>query len=295
MDRTNMNLNNTGNPVHNEAALRLQEKRNEVAKAMRWPIIGAFFLIIPPIGLGLIFIGYFKLVKAQRGMEELYKDAFVKEPLLNNFENVIYEPEGGLPYQTVKNTSLFKMGNRYSSEDYIRAVYAGVDFEVAQIKVMYVDNSDDGHGSETYFDGRIMTFDFPDKLVSSILVYSHKFKHRAVKQKDVKNDKVELEATQFNKDFDVYSQVPHDVFYLFTPHLMEKLQILAGKYESIAMNVVGNRVILAFNEPGNNAFDQKISIGKLDYDAEINKVQSDIDDIKNFITLFLNIKNGREY
>ena len=49
------------------------------------------------------------------------------------------------------------------------------------------------------------------------------------------------------------------------------------------------------SEPSNNAFDQKISIGKLDYDAEINKVQSDIDDIKNFITLFLNIKNRSEY
>ena len=284
-----MNMNDTKNMVHNEAAVRLQEKRDEVAKSMRWVIIGAFCLLMPPVGLVLIFIGYFKLTKAQKDMGELYKDAFVKEPLLNNFGNVIYEPGGGFSEETVKSFHLCEMGNWFYSEDYIRANYEGVNFEVAQVKTKYVDNSSDSNYSKTYFDGRMMIFDFPNKLVSSVLVFSHKFKNRAVRHKEAKQDKVELEATQFNKDFDVYSQVPHDVFYLLTPHLMERLQNLAGKYDSIAMNVVGNRIILAFNEPGKNAFDQNISIGKLDYDAEMNKVQSEIDDIKNFISLILNL------
>ena len=135
-----------------------------------------------------------------------------------------------------------------------------------------------------------MVFDFPDKIVSSVLIYSNKFKNRALRKKDLKKEKVELEGTQFNKDFDVYSPVPHDVFYLLTPQLMERLQFLAGKYESIAMDVVGNRVILAFNEPGKNAFDQDMDIGKLDYDKEVNKVQAEIDDIKIFISMILNLE-----
>ena len=135
-----------------------------------------------------------------------------------------------------------------------------------------------------------MVFNFPDKIVSSVLVYSRKFKNRALREKDIKKEKVELEGTQFNKDFDVYSPVPHDVFYLITPQLMERLQFLAGKYDSIAMDVVGKTVILAFNEPGKNPFDQDIAVGKLDYDKEINKVQAEIDDIKTFISMILNLK-----
>ncbi len=286
-----MNINDTERRTSNEAAIRLQEKRNEVAKSMKFVIIGAFFLLIPPVGLAFIFFGYFKVSKAQKEMKGLYKDAFVREPLNNNFDNVVYEPGNGFTADAVKSFHLCEMGNRFYSEDYIRAAYEGVNFELAQVKVMYVDNSDDSNYSRTYFDGRMMVFDFPNKLVSSVLIFSRKFKNRAVRHKEAKQDKVELEAAQFNKDFDVYSQVPHDVFYIITPHLMERLQVLAGKYQSIAMNVVGNRVILAFNEPGKNAFDQNVSIGKLDYDLEMNKVQAEIDDIKNFISMILNLNN----
>ena len=73
----------SGRGYSNEAVLRLQERRDDVAKAMRFVIIGAFFLIFPPVGLALIFIGYFKLKNAQKDMKALYKDAFVREPLAN--------------------------------------------------------------------------------------------------------------------------------------------------------------------------------------------------------------------
>ena len=278
------------NRVSNEAAKRLQEKRDEVAKSMRFCIIGALFLLIPPIGIALIFFGYMRVSKAQKEMKGLYKDAFVREPLANNFQNVVYQPSNGFNKETVRSFQLCKMGNTFYSEDYIRANYQGVDFEVAQVNVREVDHSDDKTYSKTYFEGRMMVFNFPDKIVSSVLVYSRKFKNRALREKDIKKEKVELEGTQFNKDFDVYSPVPHDVFYLITPQLMERLQFLAGKYDSIAMDVVGNTVILAFNEPGKNPFDQDIAVGKLDYDKEINKVQAEIDDIKTFISMILNLK-----
>ena len=72
------------------------------------------------------------------------------------------------------------MGNTFYSEDYIRANYQGVDFEMAQVSVREVDNSDNKTTSVTYFDGRMLVFDFPDKIVSSVLIYSNKFKNRAL-------------------------------------------------------------------------------------------------------------------
>ena len=95
---------------------------------------------------------------------------------------------------------------------------------------------------------------------------------------------------QFNNDFDVYSETQQDAFYLITPHFMERLQFLAGRYESIAMHVVGKRVFLGFNEPGKKIFDANIEVGKLDIDQEMSKVQAEIDDIKTFITMILNLR-----
>ena len=277
----------SGSGYSNEAVLRLQERRDDVAKAMRFVIIGAFCLIIPPVGIALIFIGYFKLKDAQKDMKALYKDAFVREPLANNFENVIYQPGSGFSLDSVKNFQLCTTGNRFYSEDYIRADYQGVNFEVAQVFVGYVDNSGDSSYSKTYFDGRMMVFNFPNKLVTSVIIYDHKFKNRAIKKKEVKKDAVELEAVQFNKDFEVYAPDQHDAFYLLTPPVMERLQALSAKYQGIAMNVTGSRVVLAFHEPGKNAFDSNISIGKVDIDLEMKKVQAEIDDIKAFITVML--------
>ncbi|MCR5086055.1 MAG: DUF3137 domain-containing protein [Lachnospiraceae bacterium] len=284
-----MNEGNTVIRTSNEAIVRLQENRKAVGKGMLIVLAGAFFLAFPPLGLLIIFFGYRKVQKAREEMKGLYKDAFVREPLANNFENVIYEPGNGFTREDIESFRVCMMGNRYWTEDYISAEYAGVRFEISQVNVRQVVSDDK---SETYFAGRIMAFNFPDKLVSQVAVFSRKFKYRPLSRSEEKATQVELESMEFNREFDVYSPVQQDAFYLITPHFEERLCFLAGKYDSIAMNVVGNRVILAFNEPGNNAFDAAIDVGQLDIEKEMAKVQAEIDDIKLFISMILNLRTG---
>lgn len=285
-----MDGNYTVSRASNEAMVKLQQKRNAVGKNILFLALGAFFLIIPPIGIIILLYGCWRVNKLRSEMQGLYKDAFVREPLANNFDNVFYDPKGGFDEKTIEGFQLCMMGNRYWSEDYIHASYQGVDFEVAEVNVRQVRESENNTSSETYFEGRMMAFNFPNKLVSSVSVFSNKFKYRALSRREAKETKVELESIEFNNLFDVFSQSQQDAFYLITPHFMERLQILAGKYESIAMSVVGNRVILAFNEPGKNVFDANIEVGKLDIDQEMAKVQGEIDDIKILISLILNLK-----
>ena len=285
-----MNNTNTTVRTSNEALTRLQEKRNAVGKTMLFLVLGAFCLVIPPLGIVILLLGARRVRKLQTEMRELYKDAFVREPLQNNFDNAHYEPNGGFTRENIESFGLCEMGNRYWSEDYIRAAYQGVDFEVAEVNVREVDTSSDSSRSEEYFQGRMMVFHFPDKLVSSVSIFSRKFKHRPLSRREAKETEVELESVQFNKDFDVYSQIQQDAFYLITPQFMERLQILAGKYESLAMHVVGNQVFLGFNEPGQNVFDANIEVGKLDIDQEMAKVQAEIDDIKTLIAMILNLR-----
>ena len=249
------------------------------------------FLIIPPIGLVIILYGTHRIQKLRQEMKELYKEAFVREPLMNNFENVTYEPQWGFPADTVESFQLCQMGNQFYSEDYIRASYAGVDFEIAEVRVYDVYSTDDrDERSTTYFEGRMMVFHLPDKAVYPMSIFSRKYKHRAISRREAKQTKVEFESSRFNKAYDVYAQNEHDAFYLITPQFMERLEILADKYaDGIALHMIGNSVALAISEPGKNAFDAEIEVGKLDFDKEMAKVQGEIDDIKMLITMILNL------
>ncbi len=275
----------------NEAITKLQEKRNKTGKGILFIAIGAFFLIIPPIGLVIILYGTHRIQKLRQEMKELYKEAFVREPLMNNFENVTYEPQWGFPADTVESFQLCQMGNQFYSEDYIRASYAGVDFEIAEVRVYDVYSTDDrDERSTTYFEGRMMVFHLPDKAVYPMSIFSRKYKHRAISRREAKQTKVEFESSRFNKAYDVYAQNEHDAFYLITPQFMERLEILADKYaDGIALHMIGNSVALAISEPGKNAFDAEIEVGKLDFDKEMAKVQGEIDDIKMLITMILNL------
>ena len=275
----------------NEAITKLQEKRNKTGKGILFIAIGALFLVIPPIGLAIILYGTHRIQKLRQEMKELYKEAFVREPLMNNFENVTYEPQWGFPADTVESFQLCQMGNQFYSEDYIRASYAGVDFEIAEVRVYDVYSTDDrDERSTTYFEGRMMVFHLPDKAVYPMSIFSRKYKHRAISRREAKQTKVEFESSRFNKAFDVYAQSEHDAFYLLTPQFMERLEILADKYaDGIALHMIGNSVALAISEPGKNAFDAEIEVGKLDFDKEMAKVQGEIDDIKMLITMILNL------
>ena len=275
----------------NEAITKLQEKRNKTGKGILFIAIGALFLIIPPIGLVIILYGTHRIQKLRQEMKELYKEAFVREPLMNNFENVTYEPQWGFPADTVESFQLCQMGNQFYSEDYIRASYAGVDFEIAEVRVYDVYSTDDrDERSTTYFEGRMMVFHLPDKAVYPMSIFSRKYKHRAISRREAKQTKVEFESSRFNKAYDVYAQNEHDAFYLITPQFMERLEILADKYaDGIALHMIGNSVALAISEPGKNAFDAEIEVGKLDFDKEMAKVQGEIDDIKMLITMILNL------
>ncbi|MBR6364898.1 MAG: DUF3137 domain-containing protein [Lachnospiraceae bacterium] len=275
----------------NEAITKLQEKRNKTGKGIIFIAIGALFLVIPPIGLAIILYGTHRIQKLRQEMKELYKEAFVREPLMNNFENVTYEPQWGFPAETVESFQLCQMGNQFYSEDYIRASYAGVDFEIAEVRVYDVYSTDDrDERSTTYFEGRMMVFHLPDKAVYPMSIFSRKYKHRAISRREAKQTKVEFESSRFNKAFDVYAQSEHDAFYLLTPQFMERLEILADKYaDGIALHMIGSSVALAISETGKNAFDAEIEVGKLDFDKEMAKVQGEIDDIKTLITMILNL------
>ena len=277
--------------VKADAVHRLKSMQSQSAKGILLIAVGAFFLIIPGYGLiiaAIIFyFGFKKVSGVKKNMRALYKQIFVEEPLKRNFYDVTYQPDNGFDREIVRNFGLCKMGNRYYTEDYIRASYEGVTFEMADVIVRYHQKTGDDDITITYFQGRMMTFSLPDKMLNSVRVFSDSFRNRALDKKEAKNELVQMESVDFNRLYDVFAPDAHDAFYLLTPPLMERLISLASRYNSMAFSVVGNQVVVAFNEPGNDAFDSKNLYGQINYEEEIVKVQKDIDDIKIIISQIL--------
>lgn len=245
-------------------------------------IIGIPFILIPFIGFPIILIGCSLLYKNDKELKSLYKKIFVERALVRNFENVIYDPNKGFSKEQVGSFKLCKMDNFFSSEDYISAVYNGIPFEVSDVKSKFAGENQD----KTYFSGRMMIFNLSEKSISQLFLFSDSYKYRVDGEWLNDRYKVEFESVEFNKQYDVYSINAEEAFYFLTPALMERFQKLSEKYKSMAMSVTGNRVILGFNEPNNNAFDSKLSSFGTD-EEESQKINEDIEDIKRLISAFL--------
>ena len=252
-------------------------------------------ILFPIVGIVLFIYCMSKLKPYTEEYKRLYKQIFVEEPIRSNFENVFYDWKTGFGENVVRSYCLCDMGNRFSSEDYIRASYHGINFGISDVYVAQHTSTGKSSHTTIYFKGRMMIFDFPEKLVTSVRIYSKNFRYRAGGFFANRNSKVEMESVNFNKDFDVMTSNDHDAFYLLTPHFMEKLYQLERKHNSIAVHISGNKVIIGFNEPNNNAFDASSMTKELSYPEEMNKIQSDIDDIKDIIDTIRDLNRGNDY
>ena len=217
-------------------------------------LTGSFIWIFVAVGLSVL--GLYLAKDTDKKYKSIYKSIFVQRPLEENFDNMYYDWQSGFSSDLVRNFSLCKMGNRFNSEDYIRAEYQGVPFEMSDVTVQYHTSGKNSH-TTTYFRGRILIIESPEKMVNSVQIFSKAFKYRASLAGNTKPQNVEMESVRFNKEFDVHAVSPHDAFYLITPPFMERLYRIQAKTTSVAIHAFGNKIVIGFNEPTNNAFDSK--------------------------------------
>lgn len=175
--------------------------------------------------------------------KKLYKENFVVSLLNEVFDNVQYDYERGFEQRYVGDFGLTRLGNRFRSEDYLRASYKGINFEQSDVVIQYHTSGKNSH-TTTYFRGRMFAFEFPYKSVSSVQVFSEKYPYRAGITGNNRAKPVSMESDLFNKEFDVYSVEAMDAFYVLTPQMMEKIQSIKQRYNHVAMNFKGNRLYM---------------------------------------------------
>ena len=136
-----------------------------------------------------------------------------------------------------------------------------------------------------------MIFDFNKQFKANIQVAQRGFGNNKVQQKGLfskKDDnsyykKVEMESEEFNKRFTVYAQSEHEAFYILTPSLMEKIERLddnnSGK---LLLCFINNRLHIGLYD-NKDYFEAPSCFSKINEEEEINKTNSDIKTITQFI------------
>ncbi|SEQ03060.1 Protein of unknown function [Lachnospiraceae bacterium NE2001] len=273
---------------------RLEAVRKRAEIGISVGVLGVLVFLIPIfwpkmifgfLGIGMIAFGVIYAKGTKEAYQKLYKELFAEEPLRANFENVFYAWRTGFDEPTVKSFQLCEMGNRFKSEDYLRATYKGINFEMSDVTVQYHSSNGKSSSTVTYFRGRMFAFDCPANLYSSTRIYSRRFHYRG-RNNTQKDQKVEMESVRFNEEFDIYSNNPHDVFYLLTPQYMEYMETMLRKYPELSIHFNGNKLLIGINEPEKDVFDKKDWLNETVYPDEMEKIQRDIDDIKSVIEMF---------
>lgn len=284
--------------------MNVEELEKLRIKVRNKTLIGIFITIIVSIILLLItqefriiffcivfgiIITYITTHKQKREFILEYKKIFVLKSLESIFTNLLYLPEAELDEGIIRETGMMHMGDRYSSNDYIKGKYKNIDVEQADVHIEeeHVTTDSDGNTHRTWvtiFKGRWMIFDFNKTFKANLQVCQKGFGNAKISNwgNDLKYKRVKMEDEIFNKSFRIYAQSEHEDFYILTPHLMEKIKNLTNTvHGKILLCFVDNKLHVGIQN-NKDSFEPSIYT-KINEANIIESVSKDIKLITNFV------------
>lgn len=210
-------------------------------------LLGIFAEIINCILIGIIAIPFLLIsYYFKKNHKKNFKKIIINENLKRIFAQIEYQPDKGFPKEMFEDIDMIKMGNIYSSEDYIKATYNGVNFEQADVCIM-------NRGRKitiTYFQGRWIIFEF-NKIFNGRIQIKEKDFYSATNTGGLfsdspKMEKVKMEDIEFNEKFDVFSSDGQEAYYIMTPQMINRIKTLKEK--------INNPIVLCF-------VDNKLHVG----------------------------------
>lgn len=248
-----------------------------------------FAMFIIPVALAFILNG-----KNKKAFDDAYKKYFVLTTFNCIFQNVNFNLDYGISSDVIASTRMMRMGDRFSSNDYVNGMYKGVKFEFSDIHIE--DERRDSDGDKHYvtlFKGQWFIFDFNKNFKSNLQVCEKSFRNAKRKNSlfnlESNYKKIHLEDIEFNKTFNVYAQSDLDAFYVLTPNSMQRIKELNNKVKgSLLFCFVDNRLHVAL---ANNKDSFEVSIfKKINEEKEKSKVYNEVKVIADFIEV-LNLDN----
>ena len=233
---------------------------------------------LPILMVILMFIVILALMpgikKKRERLKALYKETFVKQLLMEHFQDVYYDWRMGFDEMWVKRSGLVRLGNRYHSEDYLCAVWRGVRFEQADVTIQYHTSSGKSSHTTTYFEGRMFSFDYTRKQTMPVQIHTKDFRYAGNPENGFKLQKVEMEDVDFNKQFVAAAMSPHDAFYILTPAMMQRLKYLRQNYGRVTVMVSQQKLYIGLDNRM-DSFDAQTNRA-IEYPRERERMEQDV-------------------
>ena len=251
----------------------------------------SFFLL----GATIIVTSLFNR-KLRDEYHKAYKGYFIERNLRAVFSNLEYSHELGLPPSFLYNTGMINTGDRYRSNDYVRARFKNVAFCQADVHIEVEDTDSDGDTHYyTIFRGRFMVFEFPKEFNFKLALVGKKFaafkKSGRDKKTGRKLEKFATESPTFNKLIKAYAEDGFEAFYLLDPKIIATIEDITTRYDGrVALFFCNNQLIIGLNN-GKDSFEPPRPFRPIDEAKEDAKVASEIKIITDFVdSLSLNRK-----
>lgn len=169
------------------------------------------------------------------------KDNVLNTIIKEHVTDGVYRAIPGISSEIVYESETLRKATRFTSEDYIEGKINDVHFIFSDLHLQ--DRRSTGKSSHyvTTFRGPFFQFEFNKNfqgrtfiMEGSMPTIFHGY------------EKLELESEHFNNVFKVYSNDPHNAFYILTPHFMEALLKLEARHEGkISISLIDNKVNIA--------------------------------------------------
>ncbi len=277
---------------------RLEELRKKIIKKTVIGIIiavlaGILLIYITEGQLGIIMVAFIigtiltaiLTSKDRTEFNKIYKRIVVLSSFQKMFTDIDYKPENGIAYEIIASTQMMNMGDRYHSNDYIKAKYKNINFESADVHIEEEHTDDEGHTTYvTIFRGQWFIFDFNKQFKANIQVCAKNFHNarRGSLFSKTKYNKVSMEDMEFNKEFKVYAQNELDAFYVLTPNCMEKIKELKDKTKGrLLLCFIDNRLHVGLYN-NKDLFEANI-FKKINLEEEQNKTINEMKIITEFV------------
>ena len=220
-------------------------------------IFGSVFTVI----FLTLFIGVFVMVGGgiavflstldlRKEYKLAYKKAFIDPVLKKMFSNYEHSVNKGIPFQTIYETGMVSLGERFTSNDYIKGEYHGLGFQQADVRVTEEREDSDGNKHQvTVFLGRYIIFEFKKKFEHKTEIVGRRFSNYTVPVvKDFSGKKmrrmpqIELESPDFNKKYKVFAENGSEAFYILDPAFIERIDRLYDAHDGqVLLGFSGNK------------------------------------------------------
>ena len=234
------------------------------------------------IGSSYVFIGIIfgsTINKKKRVYKKLYNEVIVRTVFERYFDIREFNSDYGIPYSAIKNTRMMKMGNTYSSNDFLCGEYKNIAFSQSDVTIGEEHYTGRQKTSITYFKGRWMIFDFNKNFDCDLLVHDKSFNYadhrKSLFSKEF--EKIRFENIEFNKTFESYTNNEQEAFYIITPHIMDSMTELHNKTNGALifcfcrnqLHIGVNNHRDAFEPPIFRTIDVESAISDISYDVSI--------------------------